>query len=60
MESVRARSMPPDGLANSLVNPFHSEKTQTEYLLQATRPMNLPDDTGMPIRDTTGLAHQEV
>ena len=48
--------MPPDGLANSLVNPFHSEKTQTEYLLQATRPMNLPDDTGMPIRDTTGLA----
>jgi hypothetical protein len=59
METGRARSLPPghDGLGH-VINPFHSEKTQSEYLLQAARPSNLPDDSGMehPIRDTTGFA----
>jgi len=59
METGRARSLPPgqDGLGH-VINPFHSEKTQSEYLLHAARPSNLPDDSGMehPIRDTTGFA----
>ena len=47
--------------ANSLVNPFHSERVQAEYLLQAARPSNLPsDDAGMgcPIQNVPRLAAQ--
>jgi len=58
MENMRARSLPPGN--DCLVNPFHSEKVQTEYLLHAARPSNLPDVSGMdmeqPVQDASRLA----
>ena len=58
MENMRARSLPPGN--DGLVNPFHSEKVQTEYLLHAARPSNLPDVSGMemeqPVQDASRLA----
>ena len=60
MEPVRAKSLPPGtaGLV-PLVNPFHSEKIQAEYLLEVARPSNLPDDDaglGGPLQDRSRLA----
>ena len=54
----RAKSLLPGGVV-TLVNRFCSEKTQTEYLLEAARPSNLPGDDdvkGNPIQDGSRIA----
>ena len=49
---MRARSMPP-----STLNPFHSERVQNDYLLDAARPFNLPgNDVEPPIQDRSSVA----
>ena len=61
MEPLRSRPTPTrtSGDSKTLVNPFHSAKVQGEYLLQAARPPDLPDVSGMEehqVQNTSCLA----
>eukprot|EP00435_Cladocopium_sp_Y103_P014795 s1755_g3.t1 len=54
----RSRSVPVTGNSGLAVNPFHSNRVQEAYILDASRPMDLPRSPVDPIQDVPGEAAQ--